>query len=198
MIVVLEGLDGSGKSTVAQALSLRFQRTGEAACVLRDPGSSALGEQLRTILLDANYPLDPVVQTLLFSAARTQLATEVLRLSRDQVVILDRWWMSTYAYQGAQGVDREFIREVAQKTSRLPLEAGLSFFLDVPLEVSLLRSGKQDRFEGQPAAYRSEVRKHYISLMPAYLTRINAARPLKEVVADVWGWIQARMEADCD
>jgi dTMP kinase len=195
MIVVLEGLNGCGKSRLAEALVKRsmFERHKNAV-VYRDPGSTKLGEQLRSMLKDPEIVMDPPAQMLLFSAARAQVLRHInIDVQAGMVVILDRWWMSTFAYQGAQGVSEAAIMSIAMNITPLPLSVRTSFFLDVPASVAMDRAGQVaategiDRFETEGVPYLERVRAQYQMLDSLYLTRVDAARPFDEVLEDVWG-----------
>lgn len=103
MLISFEGIDGSGKSTQARLLTDRLVREGWQALLLREPGGTRLSERVRSLLLDPDLAIEPFAELLLFSAARAQLVSEQIRpaLSRGHIVICDRFFDSTTAYQGA-------------------------------------------------------------------------------------------------
>lgn len=102
MFITFEGIDGSGKSTQIEKLRERFEKKGAVVEVYRDPGGPVVSEQIREILLNPDFKIDPVTELLLFSASRSQLMAEKVLpgLQEGKVVMLDRFFDSTTAYQG--------------------------------------------------------------------------------------------------
>lgn len=102
MLITFEGIDGCGKSTQIEKLKHYFEKEGTTVWLFREPGGTELSEKIRHLLLHDDGEMDPVTELLLFSAARSQLISEkVLPLLREgSVVILDRFYDSTTAYQG--------------------------------------------------------------------------------------------------
>lgn len=102
MFITFEGIDGSGKSTQIEKLRERFEQKGVLVNVYRDPGGPEVSEKIRDILLNPDLEIDPVTELLLFSSSRSQLMAENVLpvLQEGGVVILDRFYDSTTAYQG--------------------------------------------------------------------------------------------------
>lgn len=102
MFITFEGIDGSGKSTQINKLRERFEKKGARVDVYRDPGGPVVSEQIREILLNPNFEINSVTELLLFSASRSQLMAEKVLpgLKEGKVVMLDRFYDSTTAYQG--------------------------------------------------------------------------------------------------
>ncbi len=102
MLISFEGIDGSGKTTQIQRLKDRLEQSGVNVSVFREPGGTEVSEIIRGLLLNPEFPIDPVTEVLLFSSARSQLIAEQVkpRLSAGEWVILDRFYDSTVAYQG--------------------------------------------------------------------------------------------------
>lgn len=168
-----EGGEASGKSLQAQRLAAALKEWGVDVVVVREPGGTPAGERIREILLHArDIALAPEVQALLFSAARAQLVREVIRpsLERGAVVIADRYFDSTLAYQGAGlGADPEGLRAV----TRLAVGDTVpdrTFLLDVPVDVIMERSRareanrKWDRFEVRERDFHERLREGYLRL----------------------------------
>lgn len=121
MFISFEGIDGSGKSTQIHLLKTRLENSGFEVSVLREPGGTPLSENIRSILLDKSQHIDPFAEMLLFSAARAQLVNEEIRprLEAGNIVIADRFFDSTIAYQGAgrQLEDVDWLMEFQRKVT---------------------------------------------------------------------------------
>lgn len=120
MFIVIEGRDGSGKTTIAKALVAKLQELGIQAIATREPGGTFAGDRIREILLSTEAGLNDVAELLLFSASRAILVNEVIKpaLRNKVVVVCDRWTMSTYAYQSAgRGHDLQFVNELVRRTT---------------------------------------------------------------------------------
>jgi dTMP kinase len=171
MFLSFEGLDGSGKSTQVRLLAGRLRTYGQAVRVVREPGGPVLSEAIRTLLLDPSLAIEPTAELLLFSAARAQLVETEIKpaLARGEIVIADRFYDSTTAYQGGgrgvAGVDwlRDFHPFV---TGRLAPRR--TYLLDVPAEVAAdrrrARAGVEDRMEAAGEAFFARVRDAYLAL----------------------------------
>lgn len=154
IFVALEGVDGVGKSTQVRALETHLSTGGHEVVVVREPGGTPLGEELRRLLL-AETDLDMTAESeaLLFLASRVQLVEDVIRptLDRGGSVIADRFHVSTLVYQGvagALGLERASELVSTVLGDRRPQ---LNIVLDLPLEQCLARVGdEEDRFEGRP------------------------------------------------
>lgn len=168
--IVVEGLDGAGKGTVIKDLSAHLTELGVKFIVLVEPGSTALGGHLRKIVKDADYPIDPVAETMLFAAARRQLWKEVVEpaLLSGTTVLSDRGLFTSYAYQGGSRGCFEQVLDLAAITfDRAGLVYDLTLFLDVTPEVGLARSAKRgelDRIELEGLGFMSTARDYYNDL----------------------------------
>jgi dTMP kinase len=115
MLICIEGIDGSGKSTLAQRLKLFLQQNGNTVLLTKEPGGSALGKQLRSILQTQPMPISPISEFLLFAADRAQHVQEVIKpaIAQGTVVITDRMGDSSLVYQGyGRGIDKQMITMV--------------------------------------------------------------------------------------
>jgi len=136
VFITFEGIDGSGKSTQIKRLKKDLEQEGALVKVFRDPGGPEVSEEVRKILLNPEYEIDPVTELLLFSAARSQLMAENVlpSLQEGSVVILDRFYDSTTAYQGhgRQSVSLDEIGKMNTIAShkRAP---DLTIYMDIPL-----------------------------------------------------------------
>ena len=180
--LTLEGPEGSGKSTQAHRLAARLTASGRRCLVTREPGGTALGEEVRQILLHVTE-LAPVPATdaLLFNAARAQLAAEVIEpaLERGEVVICDRFGDSTLAYQGyGAGQSLDALRAL-MRFAVGDLRPDLTFLIDLPVEDGLRRKQPDEitRFEERvDVEFHRRVRDGFLALA--------AAEPGRFVVID--------------
>ena len=161
--ITLEGIDGCGKSTQARLLAAALEHAGCAVLRLREPGGTEISEKIRALLLDpANAAMSETCELLLFEAARAQLVEEVIvpALAAGQVVVCDRFYDSTTAYQAfADGLDCAMVRNanalaVGECTPRLTLVYDVS--VDEALTRRAARAG-QDRMELKGDAFQESV-----------------------------------------
>lgn len=153
MLITFEGIDGCGKSTQIEKLKAFLLEQGYDARVFREPGGTAVSEQIRDILLNSREDIHPLTETLLFSAARAQLVATRIRplLESGAIVILDRFFDSTTAYQG-YGRRMIAVNEIEQlnKLATAGLKPGITFYLKMDPELASQRrnnEGEEDRME---------------------------------------------------
>lgn len=190
--IVVEGIDGSGKSTVAARIADDLTRRGRKVLRTREPGGTPLSEKIRALLLDAkNSEMVPFTELFLYMASRAQLVDEVIRPSlKDGVdVVCDRYYYSTAAYQGAAGrVGIPVVLDVAEKIARFE-KPDLVALLDVDPAVARAREGiRNDRVESKGLDYQKRVRSGFLKLARRDRRRIrviDAGRPSDEVFEDV-------------
>ncbi len=205
MLITFEGLDCSGKSTQARLLVDRFSGTNGVPKVLfiREPGGTEISERIRSILLDSEHvELDPVTELFLFSASRAQLTTQVIRpaLDRNEVVVCDRYFDSTTAYQGfGRQMDLPAIKEI-NRLATGGIRPDLTFFLDVPLDELARRRAStrkgSDRMEDSGSEFYRRVLAGYKHIAEAEATRyvnINGTRPVQEIGSLIWQEVQQRI-----
>ncbi len=192
-LLVLEGIDGCGKTTQLQQLSRWLPVSGlmpdeSQLVVTREPGGTALGASLRQLLL--HPPLDadpgPTAELLLYAADRAQHVDRVIQpaLDRGDWVLSDRYTGSTMAYQGyGRGLDRELITDLERIATR-GLSPDMTFWLDIPMALSVQRRGsrEEDRIEAEGLAFLERVSKGFSEMAKArgWVT-VVADRPLLEV-----------------
>ena len=196
LFIALEGIDGSGKSTIARRLVCAIRDSGRDAILTREPGGTAIGEQVRSVLLGHDSAaMLPQTETLLFAAARAQHVGEVIRpaLERDTVVVTDRFTDSSLAYQsGGRGLDMHAV-VAAQELATAGLVPDLKILLDLPVEVALRRrlanSDQTNRLDRETLQFHTRVRDAYHSLIaadPAHWCVIDAEGPEVYVWSEVW------------
>ncbi len=149
--IVLDGPDGSGKTTVQAGVAQKLREAGLAVTVCKDPGGTVVGDRIRSVLLDHDLTQMSVqCETLLFMASRAQLVREVVRpaMRQGHVVLCDRFVSSTCAYQVAAGDEVGTIIELARYAIG-ETWPGLTLVLDVPVEVGFARIGRRLRRGGR-------------------------------------------------
>jgi dTMP kinase len=165
MYIALEGVDGSGKSTVGKAVVDRLETLGEKAILVREPGGTRLGEAIRALLLDSET-LDEWAEVFLFAAQRAELAREIIQPALDSGtwVVSDRTYYSSIAYQGrARGLGEEAVRAI-NETGLQGVVPDLVFVLDVEPGLALSRQDRPDRIGREGVDFQSAVRASYLDL----------------------------------
>jgi dTMP kinase len=185
--LVLDGVDGCGKSTQARLLCAELARTPGAAPVhVREPGGTALGELLRGELLHGREPLSPEVEVLLFAAARRQMLERVVApaLAQGRDVVCERSNASTFAYQAvAGGLDEERVLGLLLAWCNAPAP-DLLLWLDLPVEEARARQGAQpDRIEARGLEFQRAVARGFARWGERVggLVRIDAAGAQEQV-----------------
>lgn len=170
MFISFEGIDGSGKSTQIDLLAERLRREGADVEVFREPGGTILAEQIRDLLLNPAYEIHPFAELLLFSAARAQLVARsiVPALEKGRVVLCDRFYDSTTAYQGGgrQIEQVDWLTEFHHKVTG-GLTPDRTYLLMLPVSVALNRRaerGAGDRMERAGEAFYERVSATYMTL----------------------------------
>ena len=163
LFLTFEGIDGSGKSTQANALLRRVQDEGYKAVLFREPGGTRISEQIRQILLSTKHSeMDSLTEVMLYSAARAQLTVEMILpgLKENDIVICDRYFDSTTAYQGyGRGIDLDFVDALVKEAAK-KLWPDLTFFVEVDAELAEIRSGtmgRLDRLEMETKEFKNRV-----------------------------------------
>jgi dTMP kinase len=201
VFITFEGTEGGGKSTQIQRLEQRLRSRGRQVRLLREPGGTPIGEEIRHTLKhsDNNRAMTPEAELLLLNASRAQLVREVIRPALDagEVVLCDRFLDSTVAYQGhGRGLDLDQVRAIidfAVGTTR----PHLTLLLAVPVEVSerrrAARSGNEpvmrDRFEEENREFFSKVEAGFrfqAEREPSRIRIIDASAAIEVVEAQIW------------
>lgn len=197
-----EGIDGSGKSTQVHLLADALRSEGHEVVVVREPGGTPLGEQVRSLLLDSEADIDPRSELLLFSAARAQLVSHVVRPALDQgaVVIADRFFDSSTAYQGA---GRELETANWFSTFHSFVTGGVvpdrTYLVDVNPRLALSRRGtKADRLEAASDSFFARVQQGYRQIARSQPERVlivdGSATPEEvhaQIILDALGYLRA-------
>lgn len=200
LFITFEGPEGSGKSTQLRRLAASLRRAGRTVLETAEPGGTAIGMQIRRVLLDAkNHELRPTTELLLMFAARAQNVDELIlpALSRGEIVLCDRFTDSSLVYQGvARGLGAEVVYEVDRIACR-GLVPDLTIVVDVATEVGLERARARNRntqdvetrLDEQAVDFHRKVRDAYLQLAsdePGRVKLIDGAGSEETVEKEVW------------
>ena len=192
MFVTFEGVDGSGKSTQARLLAERLREEGREVVLTREPGGTALGEEVRSLLLHGEQ-IAPWAEAALFAAARAQLVDEVIRpaLARGADVVSDRYLDSSLAYQGlARGLGIERVLELNLLATSGILPDRTFLVLVPPADAAARRGVEPDRIEREGAGFAEEVDKAYREIARVFGQRVqvvDGTRNPEDIARDVHG-----------
>jgi dTMP kinase len=192
MFLSIDGGDGSGKSTQIDLLADWLRRQGRKVVTCRDPGSTPLGEAVRSILLDRHdLHIDRRAEMLLYMAARAQMVEEVIRpaLEQGKTVLCDRYLLANVVYQGyGGGLDVTTLWQVGRVATG-GLMPDLTIVLDVPADAAAARIARPlDRMEKQGAEFHARVREGFLAeaaRSPGQIVVVNAARSVEEVQEEI-------------
>lgn len=168
MFITIEGVEGTGKSTLAKALTEHLTAQGREVLVTREPGGTPIGDRLREIFLDARLSMEGLTEALVVNAARAELVHAVIKpaLRMGKVVICDRYIDATYAYQGyGRHISMDVLRRACEMATA-KLEPNLTLLLDLDPVIGLGRQveTKPDRIEREGIDFHNRVRVGYIEL----------------------------------
>lgn len=199
MFITFEGLDGSGKTTQIGEAAAHLRERGKDVLLTREPGGTHIGDAIRDILLKQtdHDQMHPRTELLLFCASRAQLVAQVIRphLQKGGVVISDRFYDSTFAYQGyGHGLDLAMLKTIIAFATG-GLVPDLTLYFDISPQEALRRRqqaslfGEEfNRLDAMALAFRQRVYDGYSALIaenPARWTRIDATQPIEMVKAEV-------------
>jgi dTMP kinase len=194
-LIVLDGPDGVGKTTQAQALVEALKKKKIKVHALREPGGTAAGDAIRALVVEQKQiHLDPLAETFLFEAARAQLVRETIEpaLARGEWVVCDRFTLSTLVYQGyAGGVKKKAVKDLSHIASG-GVEPDLYFVLWVPAELAAGRRadrGTADRIEGKGEEYLARVFKAFareVKRHPNRYVLVDTRGAVPDVAKQIW------------
>lgn len=191
-LITIEGLDGAGKTTLAEGLAAALRAGGREVSVLREPGGVELSERIRALVKDPELRVDPRAEALLYAAARAQLVAELLEptLAAGTWVLLDRFVDSSLAYQGAgRGIGVEAVRDVNLfATGGLVPDRTLLLRVDGAVRAArqAARGEAPDRLEREDDAFFAAIGAAYDELAaaePARFRVVDAAGAPEDVLA---------------
>lgn len=201
--VVIEGTDGSGKSTIGVEVIKRLEAEGVKVWAAHEPGSTPIGEAIRSIVKDASLERSPLTELLMFTAARAELAELIKqKLEAGVWVISSRNYLSSVVYQGAaRGLGMDFVQKVCDDL--LPdfyLKPDLTVIVDIEAELAIKRrltrdsaATKRDAFESQGEAFQRKLVDAYRQVAAKYqLPLVNGSDSVEQVADEVYSLISSR------
>jgi dTMP kinase len=206
LLITFEGTEGSGKSTQITQLAERLKASGYSIRTLREPGGTAIGEEIRHTLQHShqNQAMFPETELLLLNASRAQLVREIIRpaLARGEIVLCDRFFDSSLAYQGyGRGLALTSVQAIIDYAVE-DCRPDLTIYLHVPVAVSEARRASRqsavpsarDRMEESDRAFFERVEHGYLQLASADPKRIrvvDATKPINEIASQLWALVDA-------
>lgn len=208
--ITFEGGEGSGKTTQLKALLTHLRSRQRDAIQTRDPGGTAIGNQVRELLLNGeNVRMSFLAELLLYEASRAQLVQEVLRpaLTAGRIVLCDRFTDSTVAYQGyGRGLDLDLVERL-NAVAADGLRPDLTFLLDLDPVVGLARASgrmaqprqRRDRLEEEVLEFHQRVQAGYRALAvrePERVVILDATQGILEIEARIRRHVEARLATE--
>jgi dTMP kinase len=197
LFVVLEGPEGSGKSTLVGPLAERMRAYGVDPVVVREPGSTRAAEVARQALLDPEHPVGPLAELFLYLAARADLVQSTIRpaLAAGRVVLSDRYSLSTEAYQMAgRGLDPALVRAGNQAATG-GLRPDLTLILDLQPELGQARqiaAGKRrDRLDRESGDFHQRVVDYYLAVQGDGVRHLDGRLPPDQLLQAAWSEVRA-------
>ncbi len=200
MFITFEGIDGCGKTTQLELLNKYLTGLGKQVLSLREPGGTLFAEEIREILLHSNHKLMKESELFLFESARADVVSKVIKpaLANGKIVLCDRFYDSTTAYQGyGRGLDIDAIFQINSFATQ-GLKPDLTFYLNVSIETSNLRAGnkKKDKIENSGDSFYTKVLSGYYTLCknePDRFVEIDAEGNISETEALIMKVIKDKM-----
>lgn len=195
--IVFEGVEGAGKSTHVRRVAERLDRCGIAYLLVREPGGTEVGERARQLVLDPQFEMGPEAELFLYLAARAEFVRRLARpaLERGELVLADRYEMSTFAYQArGRGLDLDLVRQLNHVATG-GLRPDLTLLLTVDPQVGRSRQrGRPDRIEKERAEFHRAVAAAYDEFARAdeRTIRIVADAPHQVVHDRIWSELSTR------
>ena len=202
MFITFEGIEGSGKSTQIELLRSSLKEEGNAVEILREPGTTQLGEKIRDIFLEkTNEKVDPITEAFLLYASRKHLDQNFLQehLKNRSIVIADRYSDATIAYQCfGKGLSEDFDQYIHEKSDLLSPD--LTFYLDITAEASKARINDRelDRMESESLDFFNKVRSGYLEIAKSNPDRIivlDAELSVEDLQDKIFNEVKNRLNA---
>ena len=191
MLICIEGIDASGKTTQAKLLVKNLNERGYEAVYTSEPTKGFFGQILRQKILYGNERVPAVVEALFFALDRLEHVEKEIKpaLEKEKIVVSDRYLYSSIAYQGAAGLDPAWIEEI----NRWAIKPDLAIYLDVPAEVVIKRL-KRKRSVMETLENQRRVRNVYLRLVKeGMLLLVDGNRPIEEIEREILEIVMKRL-----
>ena len=205
MFITFEGIEGSGKSTQIELLQASLKEEGYSVEVLREPGTTQLGERIRDVFLEkTDEQVDPMTEAFLLYASRKHLDQNFLQehLKNESIVIADRYSDATVAYQCyGKGLSEDFVKYIHEKSNLLSPD--LTFYMDITAEASKSRIDNRelDRMESESIDFFNKVRLGYLEIAksnPHRIIILDAELSVKDLQNTIFNEVKNRLDAPLD
>jgi dTMP kinase len=188
IFITFEGCEGSGKSTQSRLLGEYLKKKGFKVVLTREPGGTALSENIRQVLLHTKQNVSPIAELMLFEAGRAQHVKEVIlpSLKAGKIIICDRYTDATLAYQGfARGLDLRTIKQLNDIATG-GVYPHLTIYIDIPAKKGLNKAKKlskasYDRLENEKISFHEKVRKGYLAVAKSDPKRVKIIKCQKNI-----------------
>jgi len=195
LFICIEGLDKCGKTTHSNLLVKYLRKGGYDAVYTSEPSNGEIGRFIREFVLNRKRRIYAAVEALLFAADRAEHTETFIKpnLERGRIVVSDRYVFSSLAYQGAAGMDLEWIREI----NRAAIDPDLAIYIDVPIDVVMRRfRGKGSVMERREI--QEKVRRIYMHLVrQGELIMVNGNRPIVETAREIRKVVYEKLNLKC-
>ena len=211
LLITFEGIEGCGKTTQIAHLTSFLERIHHPFLLTREPGGTALGEQIRQILLSsAHDPIEAMAELFLYAAVRVQHLRQIIlpAMGEGKTVLCDRFADATLAYQGyGRGLDLAWIEKIHARGME-NIKPDLTFLLDLPVEEGLKRAfrrmeqqaSKEDRFEKEALDFHRRVREGYLQLArrePARIILLDGRKDEQTLHREIVALLPASLRGTC-
>jgi dTMP kinase len=196
LLIVLEGIDGTGKTTMSKRLTAWLNENGRPAVLLKEPTDGPFGRKIRALAREGRHTVSPEEELELFIMDRIGNCRDNIRpaLEKGRCVVLDRYYLSSAAYQGALGLDPETILKRNEEIAVIP---DLVLLMDMPVKsglerISTVRKSAHDHFEGEE--YLEKVRAIFLGIRRPFIRSVDASRDPESVFKDIVGIVSATLK----
>jgi dTMP kinase len=192
LLICIEGLDKSGKTTQSLLLVDALRSRGLEAVYTTEPSAGEIGSFIKRYVLRRKQRIPASVEALLFAADRVDHVEREIKpmLKEGKIIVSDRYIYSSIAYQGAAGLDIEWIKEI----NKMALEPDLAIYIDVPLEVIMRRLKGKERTVMEHPDIQMKVRDIYATLVKeGKLIPVDGNRPIKKVSSQIQRIVLGRL-----
>ena len=202
-LIVFEGPDGSGKTTILKKVNQQLSKQGYKLMLVREPGGTEISEKIREIIIDNdNVNMSAKTESLLFAASRAQLIDEKIRpgLENGKIILCDRFVLSSLTYQGVgRGLGIEEVKAINDFATD-NIRPDLTIFFNIDYKTALVRKRENfsaDSLENEDFNFHKKIFDAYLDIAQKYnrdIKQVDATRSIEEVSSDVLNLIKDLLE----